>query len=805
VKRKIFRVLFALVLVVSFSLVTAVPVSAANLVVTAGTSVEIDADTNGGAYTSLTNISFTDPTPDLAATNTFYLTAPTGFEFDPLAAADQAIGAGYGGLQIDLGGGAGAAQAPLYTTNDTIATWTVTAAGTVSAGSITISGMEIRPTTATTTISGDGTAMITIASPEQTFDTPNAHPIDHVPGVQAAYTVVTQNTGTEVAGVGFSITLSAVDQYGNVNDDGTNLVTGAVSITWTSNATNAPDGAAPTPIADGNQTFSLGAVTTGTDWTLTNAGETPTITATSAGPLTGTSAAITVQHAAAANLRVTGTATMTAGTTNQLTITAYDAYGNVADGANGATEYTGDKTITLSGPSAAPDGTVPTVTDKTAGAVNIGTGTTITFASGASTAGGLLTAYKAEGTTVDVDDTSINSSANVTWDLDLTVNPDAFAEYTVVEASTSQVAGTAFTANITAVDEFQNLSPSGITDGTLNGYTYAFTGPGDAPDSTAPTYPTTANFSSGWWNPSVTLVKAESIALTVTDNQTSPMSGISASITVAPDVAVILTVTGITDPITKGVASDVIVTAKDTYENTATGYTGTVTLTSTDSAATLAGDSTLTSGTKTFSGGVAFGTVGQHSVTATDTANATITGTQSGIGVYDKLISLNADAWTLISTDDYIISSSGNTSVWEGTVTLKYRYTGSSFVSATFADLEPVEAFYVKTTGSGVKAGLNFSTAGSPGASTKDLVAGWNLVSSANQTDAGAVLSPLRYVAGLEAVALATLVSQNSYNLNTGDWYIDATTWSNVTGIMNPFDGYWVYMNADKSFGVIPQ
>ncbi|MBW2673745.1 MAG: hypothetical protein JRD89_10090, partial [Deltaproteobacteria bacterium] len=239
-KRKfssIWRVALATVLALSLSLVMAVPVYAVNLVVTAGASVDIDADSNGGVYTALSNVSFTDPTPDLAATNTFYLTAPTGFEFNPAATADQAIGAGYLTTQIDLGAGPGNAQAPVYSVSDTVATWTVTAAGEGTGGSITISGMEIRPTAATTTISGDGTAMITIASDVQTFDTANAHPIDHVPGVHAAFTVVTQNSGTEVAGTAFSITLNAIDQHGNVNDDGTNLVTGAVGITWTSDAT----------------------------------------------------------------------------------------------------------------------------------------------------------------------------------------------------------------------------------------------------------------------------------------------------------------------------------------------------------------------------------------------------------------------------------------------------------------------------------------------------------------------------------------------------------------------------------------
>ncbi|KKK90170.1 hypothetical protein LCGC14_2725770, partial [marine sediment metagenome] len=57
----------------------------------------------------------------------------------------------------------------------------------------------------------------------------------------------------------------------------------------------------------------------------------------------------------ASYLKVTGTASMTAGSTNELTITAYDQYDNVA------TVYSGSKDLTFSGPSTALSGTVPTV------------------------------------------------------------------------------------------------------------------------------------------------------------------------------------------------------------------------------------------------------------------------------------------------------------------------------------------------------------------------------------------------------------------------------------------------------------
>jgi len=190
----------------------------------------------------------------------------------------------------------------------------------------------------------------------------------------------------------------------------------------------------------------------------------------------------------------------------------------------------------------------------------------------------------------------------------------------------------------------------------------------------------------------------------------------------------------------------------------------------------------------------------------TTTRDWTVTVTVAAAPSYDVLIDLNDNGWTLVSADKYILSSGDNTSAFLGSVSLKYKYTDSGYLSATVADLKPVEAIYVKTTGTDGQLGLNYSGV-VPVPSSKDLDAGWNLISSATADNVNDILSSLRYVQVNEqqGVGLATLVSQGSYNLNTGSWYIDATTWANLSDIfMNPFDGYWVYMNAAKSFGVIP-
>jgi hypothetical protein len=93
--------------------------------------------------------------------------------------------------------------------------------------------------------------------------------------------------------------------------------------------------------------------------------------------------------------------------------------------------------------------------------------------------------------------------------------------------------------------------------------------------------------------------------------------------------AAMLSVTGITDPITAGASSDVTVTALDGSGDVATGYTGTVAFMSSDGAATLPVNYTFTGsdgGIHVFLGGVTLATVGEQSVTATDVAVGTITG-----------------------------------------------------------------------------------------------------------------------------------------------------------------------------------
>ena len=75
----------------------------------------------------------------------------------------------------------------------------------------------------------------------------------------------------------------------------------------------------------------------------------------------------------------------------------------------------------------------------------------------------------------------------------------------------------------------------------------------------------------------------------------------------------------------------VTVTAEDAYGNTDPSYAGSVAITSSDGQAVLPAAATLTDGMGTFN--VTLKTAGTESVTATDTLNTGITGTESGITV----------------------------------------------------------------------------------------------------------------------------------------------------------------------------
>jgi hypothetical protein len=142
----------------------------------------------------------------------------------------------------------------------------------------------------------------------------------------------------------------------------------------------------------------------------------------------------------------------------------------------------------------------------------------------------------------------------------------------------------------------------------------------------------------------VTLETAGLHAITVSDSTRPAIYKARAATHVAPGAAVTLRVTGFPTADVSGVAHAMKVEAFDAYGNKAAGYLGTIHITSSDFEATpmLPQNYTFTAADKgihTFHSVKLIG-VGSQSVTATDTADSTIAGTESGIKV-DPLLAIS--------------------------------------------------------------------------------------------------------------------------------------------------------------------
>jgi len=357
---------------------------------------------------------------------------------------------------------------------------------------------------------------------------------------------------------------------------------------------------------------------------------------------------LTVNPGTATYLTVTGTGTMNVGTTNQLTVTAYDAYGQVD------TAYTGDKSITFRGPSASPGGNTPTVTDKDGTAVNIGTATPITFTNGVSSAGGLLTAYLPETTTVDADDTSIDSTGDVAYDLDLTVNLSGTAAYLAVTGTATMNAGATNQLTVTAYDAYGNLETAYTGDKNLT-----YSGPsaigantptvtdkdGTAVDIGTPT-PTTFTNGVSTAGGLLTAYKAEVTTVDADDGAGINSTGDAAydlDLTVNSGAAVNLRVTG-TAAMSAGATNQLTLTAYDTYGNVATGYTG-------DKSITLSGPVAIGANTPT---------VTDKDGTAVDVGTATTITFTNGVSSAGGLLTAYKAEVTTVDADDTSIDSTGD-------------------------------------------------------------------------------------------------------------------------------------------------
>ncbi len=256
------------------------------------------------------------------------------------------------------------------------------------------------------------------------------------------------------AGVAFNVTLTATDEYANI----TTSYAGAKTLTW-SGPSNAPSGQAPEYPSTATAVTFIEGVGTASALKLYDA-QSPTLKVKE-GTIEGASAAFTVKAAAAASFSLPVIAAQTAGIAFNETMTALDAWHNIAK------SYVGVKTVTFSEPANAPSGQAPSYP------------ATVTFAAGAGTAS--IKLYDAQSTTLKATEGTIEGATG-----SFTVKAAATKKLTVPTPS-EQEAGVAFSATLTATDEWGNLTTSYAGAKTLT-----FSEPASSPSGQAPEYPSTA-------------------------------------------------------------------------------------------------------------------------------------------------------------------------------------------------------------------------------------------------------------------------------------------------------------------------
>src|ERR1019366_7814617 len=185
-----------------------------------------------------------------------------------------------------------------------------------------------------------------------------------------------------------------------------------------------------------------------------------------------------------------------------------------------------------------------------------------------------------------------------------------------------QTVGQAFGDTITALDGYGNVATSYSGAEIL-----VFSDPSNAPNGALPTYPSPVTFTAGVGTASnITLVDAQTTTLTATQ---TPITGTSNDFVVSAGLATHYSVDAPSTAQT-ATAFSVTITAYDAFGNVATGYDGTADLVS-SLGTVLPTSVTLSNGVDIFS--ATLDTVGNQTITATDSSNASIKGVSGIIDV----------------------------------------------------------------------------------------------------------------------------------------------------------------------------
>ncbi|MFD0894868.1 DUF11 domain-containing protein [Luteolibacter ambystomatis] len=396
------------------------------------------------------------------------------------------------------------------------------------------------------------------------------------PAAATHYTV--SAPGSATAGTAFNVTVTALDQFNNTATG----YAGTVHFTSSDAAATLP---ADTTLTSGVGTFSA---------TLRTAGSrTITATDTVTGSITGTSASITVNPAAATHYAVSAPGSATAGTAFNVTVTALDQFNNTATGYAGTVHFTSSDAQAV----------LPANSTLTSG---VGT-----FSATLKTAGSR---------TITATDTVTGSITGTSAGITVTAGADA--KLVFVQQPSTTVAGVSIAPAVTVQiqDTFGNPTSS------TSNVTVALGNAGGATLSGTLTKAAVAGVAT------FNNLSVDKVGTTYNLGATSgALTGATSNnFTITPAAATHYTVSAPANA-TAGTAFNVTVTALDQFNNTATGYAGTVHFTSSDAPATLPANSTLTNGVGTFSATLKTG--GNQTITATDTVTSSITGTSGNINV----------------------------------------------------------------------------------------------------------------------------------------------------------------------------
>jgi hypothetical protein len=402
------------------------------------------------------------------------------------------------------------------------------------------------------------------------------------PPPQATHLSVSGGTSTTV-GMAFSITVSALTADGSV----------ATSYSGTVHFTSSDAQAALPPdsaLTNGSGTYQV---------TFKSAGK-QTVTASDVGGRlsSGTTSSISVTPGTVAQFSVsTSSGSMTAGTSLSVTVTAEDAANNPV------TSYTG----TVHFMSTDAQAILPADSTLTNGTGNFS-----------------VTLKTSGSQTISATDKSTTSITGTSSPVAVSAGPAATLS---VQAPAAVTTGIAFSVTVRALDTFSNVATS--YSGTVH-----FTS-----NDPQAVLPANLALSSGQGNSLVTLKTiASNETVSATDTAMASIAGASSAINVVSNAATHLSVTGNPGSVVTRQTFNVTVTALDAANNQSSGYAGTVHFTSSDTGPTgakLPADSPLAGGSASFSATFEDTGTGAQTITATDKANASITGASGSISVAD--------------------------------------------------------------------------------------------------------------------------------------------------------------------------